>query len=365
MKVLQQGSIYDFIDNSINVNLLNELPIGIYDVVSTIRGLMLQKREISIFEDITKSYGKLPLLREKFKTEISYYDKLGILLLGEKGSGKSLLAKQICNDSNLPIVIVKESFEGSELSDILNNIPNKFILFIDEFEKLFSTNSKEKNNPQDKFLSILDGNDTSKFITLLTANDENKINSYFKNRTKRIKYFIEFEVLNKQDVEEVLIDMNIDKEIQSKIINIHRIVGELNYDVLMEVINEFKRYPNYSLNDILYFLNIEIKESEYNLTVYSDINGKEEPIAIDKIVCNPYLDINIDIYPRSKGDYIVNSKDNTINIDETFDNSKYSIITDNNCVRLTLKEEYSKQGVDFGKLEFILTPYFPNIKLAI
>ena len=365
MKVLQQGKIYDFIDSSINVSLLNELPKGIYDVINTMRGLMLQKREIDVFEDVFKSYGKLPALREKFKNEVKFYDKLGILLLGEKGSGKSLLAKQICNDSELPIIIVKECFEGSELSDILNNIPNKFILFIDEFEKLFSTNDRDKNDPQDKFLSILDGNDTSKFISLLTANDESKINSYFKNRTKRIKYFIEFDVLNKQDVEEVLVDMNISKEIQNKIINIHRIVGELNYDVLIEIIQEFRRYPYYSLNDILYFLNIEIVKSEYTINIYSDINDKKESLCSQKIFCNPYLDVSIDLYPKINGEYIFNDAGCKINLYETFNNNDYSIVTDNDTVILNLNNDYICDGVDLGKLQFTLTPYFSNIKLAV
>ena len=67
MKVLQQGSNFNFIDSSISVSLMDTLPIGIFDVIGTPFGLQLKKREINNFEDIHKTYGKLTNLKEKFK----------------------------------------------------------------------------------------------------------------------------------------------------------------------------------------------------------------------------------------------------------------------------------------------------------
>ncbi len=65
-------------------------------------------------------------------------DNMGVLLNGVKGTGKSVTAKLICNELKnfLPIIIVDKAYEG--LPQFISKIQQEVIIFIDEFEKVFT-----------------------------------------------------------------------------------------------------------------------------------------------------------------------------------------------------------------------------------
>ena len=355
MKIVQQANTYYFINNE-NAFILDELPVGIFNLVETRQGLVLEKREETKFNVIDETYGKLPVLRKKLYNDINRHNKLGILFVGEKGSGKSLLAKQLCNDTNLPVIIIKENFKNCDLEEFINNIPNKFILFIDEFEKIFPLNdrSEEKEDMQNKLLPIFDGICKSNFISILTANDKYKISEFFKNRTKRIKYYIEFESITKEDIEEFVKAKKIDSVTKDKIINLNFIVNKLNYDILTEIIDELNVYPNYTINDLLEYLNIEISMQEYEIYCYSPLISKGEIcIATYERNCNPFLGFNFDRRPRIDGKYIENERQDIIEIDNYFKNNEYKIDIDGDDIQVVLKEDFINEDYNLGKLIFI------------
>ena len=64
-------------------------------------------------------------------------------------------------------------------------------------------------------------------------------------------------------------------------------------------------------------------------------------------------------------EFIFNNAECKINLYETFNNNDYSIVIDNDTIILNLNNDYICDGVDLGKLQFTLTPYFSNVKLAI
>src|SRR5690606_34988668 len=60
-----------------------------------------------------KIYGNVQELSKRYLNTFKKGNKnLGILLKGIKGSGKSLLAKAICINSNLPVIIISAPFGG-------------------------------------------------------------------------------------------------------------------------------------------------------------------------------------------------------------------------------------------------------------
>ena len=69
-----------------------------------------------------------------FNSDVST-ETTGILLSGLKGSGKSVLAKRIAIESNLPIIIVNTQYRLRYLNSFFKNIKVPTCIIFDEFEK--------------------------------------------------------------------------------------------------------------------------------------------------------------------------------------------------------------------------------------
>ena len=145
-----------------------KIPSKVYDVNSSMR------------ENVIKSFN-------------GYNKNLGVLLTGNKGQGKSLNAKLLCLELNIPVIIVNKSIPKEvNFVKFFNNIKQNYCFFVDEFEKLFSdkgmSESKADYHEQDVFLSFMDGVLTNdhKVVFLLTTNES--VNEYFINRPSRVKF---------------------------------------------------------------------------------------------------------------------------------------------------------------------------------
>jgi hypothetical protein len=67
----------------------------------------------------------------------------GVLLSGEKGSGKTVCAKLLAQEVGIPVIIINKPIDKSiDFASFLKNIKQDFILFIDEFEKNFEVTYK-------------------------------------------------------------------------------------------------------------------------------------------------------------------------------------------------------------------------------
>jgi hypothetical protein len=355
-------------------SILEELPVGIYTLGLSRSGFILERKESDKFEVIEETYGKLPKLKTKLSADIARHDKLGVMLIGEKGSGKSLLAKQLCNESNLPVIIVKESFDDVDITEFLDGIPNKFILFIDEFEKIFTINEmrsgKETENKQNRLLSLFDGTSQSGLIALLTANSEANISEYFRNRTKRIKYYIEFEALTTSEIKEYIDAKGLGEKVFEKLMNLNFIVSGLNYDVLTEIVDELLVYPEYTISELLEYLNIKVDLSRYDVACFcnkvKDNTGYVFLVAAHDIRCNPYLQFYIDQYSTAIREIDLvdikagedDDREHYISIDKFFKAGiDYSKVTrEGSDAVVTLDNDYVDfDGINYGRLKFVFS----------
>jgi len=262
MNILVDSGKYRFYnDLTIEKTLLPETYIFEYDINGN---MWLEKLED--FKVPEKVYDVNKTMRSMIKTSFEKYStNLGVLLTGNKGQGKSLEAKMICRDMNLPVIVINKRIpEDVNFVSFFNGIKQDFTLFVDEFEKLFNATKPSKDeayHTQVSFLSFMDGVMTNdhKILFLLTTNEE--VNEYFINRPSRIKFLKEYfeleETLFNMIVEDRLLNMEYKSDLEDNIS-----LMNLNIDTLISIINdinlfdkpfsEFKDYFNYRFENYRY-----------------------------------------------------------------------------------------------------------------
>ena len=191
----------------------------------------------------------------------------GVMLSGEKGSGKTLLAKAISifgRDSNIPTFIVNEPHCGDTFNTFLQTIEQECVVIFDEFEKVYSD-----KKDQEAILTLLDGVYPSKKLFILTVNDKYKVDINMKNRPGRIYYMLDFEGLDLDFIKEYCEDNLLYKDKIDSICKFSQVFDSFNFDMLKAMVEEINRY-NENVNDVMRFLNTKPEfnnGSEYNVEI--------------------------------------------------------------------------------------------------
>src|SRR5258708_7107226 len=122
----------------------------------------------ALIDRVTKAFSEMP-------------GNLGVLLNGIKGSGKTVTAKLICNQTKLPVLVVTRKYD--DLSIFINSIQQPAVIFFDEYEKIYS-------NYDSNVLTVMDGvlNSEHKKLFLMTTN-ETYVNRNMLQRPGRVRYF--------------------------------------------------------------------------------------------------------------------------------------------------------------------------------
>jgi len=212
---------------------------------------------------------------------------LGVLLLGEKGTGKSLLLKRTANLAllaDIPVIMVENSFPTESLANYLSNIPDECVILFDEFEKKFD---KDGNSPQSQsgLLSFMDGTSTHKKLIVLTANAEWSISPFFINRPSRIRYCINYTELTHEFINQFLQENLLHKDAIKTLLDELDLVESVNFDLLNTIVKEINiMYPNESIKAILNILNINRDQTDimtYQTTFF--VNGENVLTRSDNI----------------------------------------------------------------------------------
>ena len=271
MTYIQKGFELRQVDSSL---IKEKLENKIYLLNQDSNGLFLKEQEDSFILP-KKLYGNPELITNRVLNYFNTKNKsVGISLMGSKGSGKTMTAKLLCNQAQLPVILISSSYYGEDFNEFIAKINQKCIIFFDEFEKIYS------NEEQNQLLSLLDGGFKHKCIFIFTCNNE--YNQYLKNRLSRVRFNISYSILEDSIIEEIIEDNLVNKQHKESIFKLIDLIPSINIDTLFGLIEEMNlnnesaeksiKYLNVDLENTLYYVTCKFKGKDIMLD-YATFNG--------------------------------------------------------------------------------------------
>lgn len=255
---LQDGNVFSQ-GSATTVSHPEGLPKGIYEVKVSMTGFYLSK----IAESFTFDY-KLYGLNQKFidyvlKTYENTTGNLGVLLDGIKGTGKTVVAKELCNRLQLPVILVQSmgvDTNSKLIKYLATSIDFDCIFFFDEYEKEFKNSSD--------VLSFMDGayNFIYRKVFLLTTN-ELEVDPNLLGRPSRIRYKKSFSNLSEEVTREILNDILEDKTAIEKVIELTHSMNIITIDLIKAIATEINIHGVEALPNIKETFNIEFSRFTY------------------------------------------------------------------------------------------------------
>lgn len=348
---LKNGTSYR-VTSKEGMNLYETLPPGNYTIEQDLQGNFYLEQIVN-FEIPSKLYGNTTKHTDRIiNTFLSREVSTGVLLNGEKGSGKTLLAKNIASElakQNIPTIVINQKWTSEGFFKLLQEIEQPCAILFDEFEKVY-----DESEDQEKILTLLDGVFGSHKLYILTCNDKYRVNYHMRNRPGRIYYLLDFSGLEEAFIIEYCEENLNNKTYISQICKIANLFSDFNFDMLKALVEEMNRYDE-SPNEVISMLNIKLdydREVSYDVDLKIGKNAIPETSLGDKTYHgNPLLrDICIGYYDN-KDNEDEDWKICTFKVKDLsrIENGKYIFETDNNKLTLT-KVVTQNQAVNYDRL---------------
>lgn len=249
-----EGQDYDLISGKVYDLLYDSFES--YSYLKENGNLKMPKKVYEIEED-TKFIDRVL----KFHNSEYNNGNTGILLAGDKGTGKSMLAKRIALKSNLPIIIVDSSYPLWQITKFFKKIKTETCIILDEVEK------NPRVWPSEDLLTFLDGiQETNKKIVIMTCNKTNELDDNLFDRCSRIRYYRKYEAnANEVFIKEMIEDKGLTPN--QPLIDFIKRFEVKSFDNINSFLDEYKLYnettdTNFMLEDVANIMNITLNNEK-------------------------------------------------------------------------------------------------------
>lgn len=329
------------------IDIRETLPVGTYTVGKSMKGFYL--KAVENFHMTGKIYGKTPRHAERILNTFDVRpNATGVLLTGEKGSGKTMLAKIISRqaaDKGMPTIIINDSFSGDDFNSFIQSIDTPSVVIFDEFEKVFSSEDQEG------ILTLLDGVYPTKKLFILTTNDKYRVNQHMTNRPGRIFYMIEYKGIDLQFIEEYCNDNLNNKSYIQQICRLTMMYPVFNFDMLKALVEEMNRY-NETPNEALEILNAKPfmdDSTKYEVTIVKDGKALDMENVHPRVIRgNPITNDDLGFYVEDSNEDDTDAPDDSYRIELTPNDLK-KIDPDNGTFTYVLEKNNSATVITFTK----------------
>ncbi len=336
-----------------NYENIDTIPVANYRVCVTMQGEFYIEQIAETFKSPKDIYGDIPKHSSRIiNTFLNREVSTGVLLAGEKGSGKSLLAKKVCEElnssQNIPTIMIESPFCGAEFNNFVSAFKQRCVFFFDEFEKTYD---RER---QESLLTLFDGMYNTNHLFLLTCNEENKLDYNLKSRPGRIFYYITFGKLSKEFIREYCEKNLTNKQYVKHIIDYATICKGYNFDSLKAIVDETNMYDE-SVFEFKNIINVDkgnnyshLYENFEQTIYYRDKKISQEVVDSELTGLHNHV-INFDIYEKETDIYkeIINDiEENYSNYFESYvDGDDSDDVEQENEKPILVPASYQKVGL--------------------
>ena len=267
----------------------------------------------------------------------------GVILTGEKGSGKTLLSQVLANkmiDQGVPVITVNTQFSGSSFISFIKSLDNICLIF-DEFDKHYykRKDEGEADDTQTEILKIFEDNNDkkSKNLNVIIANNEYRVSDFLIDRPSRFKYRWSYNKVEPEVIEELCSIHNLDATKTKQLVDYSKSVQLFSFDILESIIKECLLYTNEDFDDIIKDMNVPKVKQEIKYRIEEvEYKGKKYK-AQKEVYINNYFNL-LKIYDAIQNENIPNeprsySLDECIYSDGTTE--IYSIIRNQMLIKVT------------------------------
>lgn len=265
---------------------VREIPPAVYSLnICEKRGMYLQPE--NDFKLPPRIYGTVNVNIDRFLRSYELNNKnLGVMLIGEAGSGKTLTLKALVQKAitlDIPTILINRAWPGEMLVPFLSTISQPIIVCFDEYDKTYAGTTPDGRptlgQEQTSMLQLLDGTTTgAKKLFIFTANDDGLISNYMKNRPSRIRYTITFNNIDLQTVVDYVTanlknctEEHVRAFVHLALAENHYRARGLNFDTMCELVTEMNQFDN-NLNECMALMSTKGIASNacFNVDVYQD-----------------------------------------------------------------------------------------------
>lgn len=239
----------------------NKLPAGVYTIKQRPMNGPLYLEEVGGFTVPKKIYGSSPA-KNAARILGTYADRAklnkstGALLVGQKGSGKTMLAMLLAVEAikkNIPVVVVNQPWGGEQFNQFIQDIDQPCMLLFDEFEKVYADEpvggrrtaadvGEQDVVTQHALLTLMDGVYSSPKLFVLTCNSRFRVDQHMLNRPGRLYYYLEYGGLTREMVKELAEDTLHNKARIPELIGMVGLFDSVSFDMVQAIIEECNRY---------------------------------------------------------------------------------------------------------------------------